>query len=143
MTGSFGGTVSRVVPFIVVAAIVIVGSILLLRPDDDAAPAPVEAPPPLNASIPMPDPFAAAQAEYVDAKERLRGALDEQAAESDPELIEPVEENLGFLEKAVVEVMMALAANPESDSLRQTLLNMYEQQVNLLQKALRLTSSDE
>ena len=139
---------SRAVLFVVVVAVVIAASFLMLRSDQDEPPDMIETKPAgLQGSdsipTPDPDPFAAAQAEYADAKERLRGALDEQTAETDPELFEPVEENLGFLEKAVVEVMMALSENPENNSLRQTLLHIYEEQVNLLQKALRLTSNSD
>ena len=88
----------------------------------------------------LPESIQLATEEYENAKTSLRGALDEHAIAEDDEFLEPVKEDLGFLDRAVMEITMALAENPDNQSLQETLLNMYDEQVSLLRKAVSLVS---
>lgn len=75
---------------------------------------------------------------YRTAKTELRSALEERQEEIDPEVMAPVKENLNILEKAVVDILAALADDPDNESLRRLLVQAYENEVGLLKKALHL-----
>jgi hypothetical protein len=153
--------VLRVVLIVVVLIVGVLGGIVLAGayfligrepPPSPGAPAetraPVEisapsAPAAMQVPVPPENPFAAAATEYQEAKTALEVELEKQATDANPEIIEPVKENLGIIERAVMEVTMALAENPESEPLQQRLLDMYDEQIQLLRKALRLTSEEE
>lgn len=109
--------------------------------------APTDAqPPPVNpqpvAQPTLSGPIQAATTEYELVKTELQDALEEYADEADAEFIEPVTEDLGFLDRAVMEITLALAENPENQSLQEMLLNMYDEQIGLLRKALSLVSGE-
>lgn len=83
--------------------------------------------------------FARAEEEYREAKRTLENVLDKHGDELDPELTEPIEENIGFIEGAVVDLLAALTTDPENESLRQMLLETYRREVRMLKSVLDLT----
>lgn len=117
--------------------------LVFLKPvtiQDDDAPTPI-APVPTDASIDeLLDPeYELAEEAYLEAKQELKSALNARDGELDPELAEPMEENIGFVEGAVVDLLAALTQDPDNESLKQMLLEMYRREVKMLKSFLDVT----
>lgn len=91
------------------------------------APAPTETAGPIAAEL------AAAEAEYREARAELEAVLD--TSNGAPAVIE---EDIGVVEQAIVEIVSALALNPENQFLQKTLLGNYQRQVELLRKSVEI-----
>ena len=77
--------------------------------------------------------LAMAQDDYREAKAELEAALD--SREGPPPILE---EELGVVEGAIIEIVSALSLNPNSERLRHTLLGTYQRQVELLRKTIEV-----
>lgn len=75
--------------------------------------------------------LAQAEADYRQAKVELEAAL--QAHPAPPT---DIAEDIGVVERAIIDVVSALALNPENEFLQRTLLGSYERQVDLLRKSV-------
>ena len=135
------------------AALVVLNIVAINQEQQAQSPAPVEvAPPEARAGVenaPADDPPAedaqadelgleATEETYTAAKEELRSALDQRKANLAPDVIEPVEEDLGVIEGAVAEIGAALALDPDNEGLKKMLVQTYRLELRLLKKALRL-----
>ena len=83
--------------------------------------------------------FELAEEAYLEAKQELESVLNEREGDLDPEIAEPMEENIGFVEGAVVDLLAALTQDPDNESLKQMLLEMYRREVSMLKGFLDVT----
>lgn len=83
--------------------------------------------------VPLDAELADAKVEYQNAKAELEAALD--ARDGAPEI---TEQDIGVVESAIVDIVSALALNPDNEFLQRTLLSTYQRQVDLLRKSVEI-----
>lgn len=79
-----------------------------------------------------------AQATYDAARKQLIAALDARKGSLSPKTRAVVEENLRIIDRAVGEMQAALARDPANPELPALLLTAYRQEIDLLQRVVRL-----
>ena len=79
---------------------------------------------------------------YVATIRELRATLDAQRSTLAPSTIRTVEHSLSVIDAAIAEARAALAADPANQYLVDILASRYERQVDLLQRATELSSSN-
>jgi hypothetical protein len=79
---------------------------------------------------------------YVATIRELRATLDAQRSTLAPSTIRTVERSLSVIDAAIAEARAALAADPANQYLVDILASRYERQVDLLQRATELSSSN-
>jgi anti-sigma-K factor RskA len=101
-----------------------------------------------KAQIAQPNPTPASPAlfavdrNYIVTIRELRAALDAQRTRLAPSTIQKVERSLTVIEAAIAEARAALAADPGNQALVDMLASQYERQLDLLQRATELSSSN-
>lgn len=108
------------------------------------APAPAETPlepdaTPNETETPLPEPEALVAAEV----ERFEAVYAEQRENLPAEVAEPVDENIGVIERAAADILAALANDPDNESLKRMLIATYRNELKMLRKALNLSGEDE
>jgi hypothetical protein len=83
---------------------------------------------------------AIAPPELIAAADELQVAYEARKGELPEGMAAPIDEEVGVIEGAVAELMVAIAAEPNNDSLKRMLIATYRNEVKLLKKALHLTS---
>ena len=79
---------------------------------------------------------------YVATIRELRATLDAQRSTLAPSTVRTVERSLSVIDAAIAEARAALAADPANQALVDILAAQYERQVDLLQRATELSSSN-
>ena len=82
-----------------------------------------------------------ALADCVRAGDGLLGDFDRESKALDPDLVDAVRHDLRVIDGAAAETRSALAADPENERLKQTLIMVYEKRAGLLAGAVRLAKS--
>lgn len=100
------------------------------------APAPVAGPEAL-ASLAS---FREAEAEYVRTAADLQAVLDARREQLAPETVQVLEENLRIMDGAIREARAALEADPASTELPHVLSSTYQEKINVLERAVRLSA---
>jgi hypothetical protein len=91
---------------------------------------------------PAPPVLYAVDKNYVATIRELRETLDAQRSKLAPSTIRTLETSLGVIDAAIAEARAALAADPANQALVDILSARYERQVDLLQRATELSSSN-
>lgn len=76
--------------------------------------------------------------DYVTRRTELLDALDARSHELSPETLDVVMENLELIDEAMDRIAVALDEDPENEFLMKRLAGAYRQQIDLLQRAVRL-----
>jgi anti-sigma factor RsiW len=84
--------------------------------------------------------LAQAQATFDGARKQLVAALNARKASLSPQTLAVVERNLEIIDRAVGEMQAALARDPGNRELPALLLTAYRQEIDLLQRVVRLPS---
>jgi hypothetical protein len=80
-----------------------------------------------------------AEADYLEAARALIRVLEERRAQSDPRIIETVEENLRITNEAIRHAKSALESDPLNRDVAGVLSATYQNQIQMLRRAVRLT----
>jgi len=72
--------------------------------------------------------------EFDEARQELRGWLEQNRDSLHPETLQRVEDNLKIIDDSVVEIQVALDRNPASPELNRLLIATYRREVELLQR---------
>jgi len=80
------------------------------------------------------------EAEYIEAAQELRLAVEQEKRQLSPQVRAVVEDNLKILDEAIMETRLALNRNPEDERLGEQLLEMYQRQIAFLQKARSIST---
>jgi ribosome assembly protein YihI (activator of Der GTPase) len=75
---------------------------------------------------------------YMARRTELLNALDARSHELSGETMDVVMENLLLIDQAMDRIAVALGEDPENEFLMKQLVGAYRQQINLLQRAVRL-----
>jgi hypothetical protein len=94
------------------------------------------------AAAPLSPVLYAVDKNYVATIRELRATLDAQRPTLAPSTIRTVEHSLSVIDAAIAEARAALAADPANQALVDMLASRYERQVDLLQRATELSSSN-
>jgi len=78
--------------------------------------------------------------EYREARAALEQAIEEKRSTLPPETLQVIESNLELIDRAIVEIEHALAANPGAEPLDRQLRLAYRQQIEVLRWATRLAA---
>ena len=113
-----------------------VGSGWWQRSADPAAPVAVETPPPTAVLAE----FRAAEGEYLRATRLLLDSLEANGGKLSPETTSVIEENLAIIDRAIADVRLALADDPNNHRNGQVLTALHRQKLQLLMRASRLSS---
>ena len=72
--------------------------------------------------------------DYLDAQRDLAGKLDDELAHLTPEVREAVETNVAAIRKAIAEINVALAEDPDNVLLQELLLSTYREELTLMKQ---------
>jgi len=72
--------------------------------------------------------------DYLDAQRDLAGRLDDELAHLTPEVREAVVTNIEAIRKAIAEINIALAADPDNVLLQELLLSTYREELSLMKQ---------
>ncbi len=78
--------------------------------------------------------------EYRQARAELLEVVRARSGEVSPETLEVIESNLALIDRAIDNIEMALAANPDEGRLDRHLLLAYHRQIEMLRWAARMPS---
>lgn len=112
------------------------------EPIDDetsvVSPEPALAPPDEAVAAPDLDNYfsGSEDASVLETREALLEEFAAQREEMDPAVSAPVEEQVGIVEGAIVEMVMVLADNPDDEGLRSAILGTVRKEIGMLQSAL-------
>lgn len=101
------------------------------------------------AALPTPEqadtalaPSDIAPPELIATADELQAQYEQRKSEIPEDLSGPLDEEMGVIEGAVANLLAAIAAEPENDSLKRMLVATYRNEVRLLKKALHLSGED-
>lgn len=109
----------------------------------DADPVPLAqapAPAPSPEAVAVPASFQEAEAEYVRTAADLQAVLHARRGRLAPETVQVLEENLRIMDGAIREARAALEADPASTELPHVLSATYQEKINVLERAVRLSA---
>jgi hypothetical protein len=84
--------------------------------------------------------LGASEAEYVRATEALLQALEARRAGLPPETVKALEDNLRAIDKALADIRLALAQDPEDTGLVHMLVSTHRKKVDTLERVLKLST---
>jgi hypothetical protein len=87
-----------------------------------------------------PAPADVAPPELIATADELQAQYEQRKADMPVDLSAPLDEEMGVIEGAVANLLAAIAAEPENESLKRMLVATYRNEVRLLKKALHLSS---
>lgn len=122
---------------VLVAAVSLVTA-LLVRSERGSRMASVPERPATTAVTPASLELTQAQATYDAARKQLLAALAARKASLSPQTVAIVERNLKVINEAVAEMQTALARDPGNRELPALLMTAYQQEIDLLQRAIQL-----
>jgi hypothetical protein len=85
----------------------------------------------------------AAPPELIATADELQAQYDSRKDDMPEDLSTPLDQEIGVIEGAVANLLAAIAAEPENDSLKRMLVATYRNEVRLLKKALHLSGNAE
>jgi len=80
------------------------------------------------------------RAEYQQARTDLLAVIEARRHQFDPDTLEVIERNMRIIDDAINDIELALATNPNGDNLDRQMKLAYQQQINLLRWAARLSA---
>ena len=135
VTPAWGG---RWIGLAAAAVLVLATGLFLFR----SGPAPVPGPTAIPAAAAGEAPaLAAAEEEYARASAALMAAVQEQKASLPPETIAALERNMEVIDRALVEVRVALGRDPENPRLTRMLAATHRKKVDILHRLVKLTTT--
>lgn len=85
--------------------------------------------------------FRTEESAYLAQGQELRLAIDQHRRALPPELMATIDENLNIIDAAIEEMRVEFERDPSNDALASQILELYQRQLSLLQKARSLSSA--
>jgi hypothetical protein len=98
---------------------------------------------PVDAASPNFTPTDIAPPELVATADELQAQYESLKAKLPEETSKPLDDDIGVVEGAVTDLLAAIAAEPDNESLKRMLIATYRNEVRILKKALHLSGSTE
>jgi hypothetical protein len=80
--------------------------------------------------------------EMLKTKTELKAAYAERRADLPVEVAKPIDDDIGVIEGAAADLLVALAHEPDNQDLKQMLVATYRNELRLLKKALHLSGAE-